>query len=138
LSGAQLFVLQQLGERPADSVNELAERTHTHQSSVSVVVRRLVERGLVVRTPAPDDGRRVRLDLSPRGRSTLRRTRPVAQLTLIHALGRLGPGQRQRLVALLRLLVGEMGLDTSPARLMFADLEGQDGRFPRTTSRAGR
>src|SRR5262249_57297587 len=47
---AQLFVLQQLAERSADSLNELAERTATHQSSVSVVVRRLVERGLVART----------------------------------------------------------------------------------------
>ena len=49
ISLAQLFVLQQLTERPADSLNELAERTATHQSSVSVVVRRLVERGFVSR-----------------------------------------------------------------------------------------
>jgi DNA-binding MarR family transcriptional regulator len=136
LSGAQLFVLQQLGERPADSVNELAERTHTHQSSVSVVVRRLVERGLVVRTPAPQDGRRVQLNLSPRGRTALRRTRPVAQLSLIQALSRLRPAQRQRLVALLHLLVREMGLGASPARLMFADLEGPYG--PRAASPARR
>src|SRR5262245_56981226 len=32
ISLAQLFVLQQLSERPADSLNELAERTATHQS----------------------------------------------------------------------------------------------------------
>jgi DNA-binding MarR family transcriptional regulator len=36
LSGAQLFVLQKLAESPASSVNELAARTHTHQSSVSL------------------------------------------------------------------------------------------------------
>ncbi len=138
LSGAQLFVLQQLGEQPADSVNELAERTHTHQSSVSVVVRRLVERGLVVRAAAPDDGRRVQVGLSSRGRSVLRRTRPVAQLALIQGIGRLRPLQRRRLVALLRRLVSEMGLGASPARLMFTDLEGPDGRLPRAASRSGR
>src|SRR5690348_4180204 len=55
LSGAQLFVLQQLGASPVHSLNELAERTRTHQSSVSVVVRRLVARGLVTRTRATDD-----------------------------------------------------------------------------------
>ena len=43
LSGAQLFVLQKLAETPGMSVNELAERTHTHQSSVSTVVSRLVD-----------------------------------------------------------------------------------------------
>ncbi|HEY7394673.1 MAG TPA: MarR family winged helix-turn-helix transcriptional regulator, partial [Gemmatimonadaceae bacterium] len=58
ISLAQLFVLQQLAERSADSLNELAERTATHQSSVSVVVRRLVERGLVSRTPSTTDKRR--------------------------------------------------------------------------------
>ena len=53
LSGAQLFVLQKLAETPAMSVNELAARTHTHQSSVSMVVSRLVEHGLVTRTRSP-------------------------------------------------------------------------------------
>jgi DNA-binding MarR family transcriptional regulator len=50
ISLAQLFVLQQLADRPANSLNELAERTATHQSSVSVVVRRLVDNGYVSRT----------------------------------------------------------------------------------------
>src|SRR5205814_5128834 len=49
LSGAQLFVLQRLAASPAMSINDLAEGTVTHQSSVSVVRRRLVERGLVRR-----------------------------------------------------------------------------------------
>src|SRR3954465_9301852 len=56
LSGAQLFVLQQLAQTPAQSLNDLAERTHTHQSSVSVVVTRLVGRGLVSRQRSPEDG----------------------------------------------------------------------------------
>src|SRR5215217_2732988 len=37
LSGAQLFVLHKLEDAPALSLNELADRTRTHQSSVSVV-----------------------------------------------------------------------------------------------------
>src|SRR3954468_13732349 len=55
LGAAQLFVLQQLAAAPAGSINELAERTYTHQSSVSVVVRRLVKDGLVERQPASAD-----------------------------------------------------------------------------------
>ena len=53
ISLAQLFVLQQLADRPANSLNELAERTATHQRSVSVVVRRLVDNGYVSRTTPP-------------------------------------------------------------------------------------
>ncbi|HZI40736.1 MAG TPA: MarR family transcriptional regulator, partial [Gemmatimonadaceae bacterium] len=57
ISLAQLFVLQQLADKPSDSLNELAERTATHQSSVSVVVRRLVDRGLVTRVASESDRR---------------------------------------------------------------------------------
>src|SRR5579885_2556290 len=49
ITGAQLFVLRALAAEPGLSINELAERTMTHQSSVSVVVSRLVARGLVTR-----------------------------------------------------------------------------------------
>src|SRR6188508_2107958 len=41
LSGAQLFVLQTLAQSPGASLNDLAARTHTHQSSVSTVVAKL-------------------------------------------------------------------------------------------------
>src|SRR5436189_2040003 len=68
ISLAQLWVLQILAERPADSLNELALATATHQSSVSVVVRRLVERELVTRTTANRDKRRVRIELTESGR----------------------------------------------------------------------
>src|ERR1700742_4125567 len=71
ISLAQLFVLQQLAERPSDSLNDLAERTATHQSSVSGVVRRLVERGLVSRTASATDKRRIEIDLTPSGRDLL-------------------------------------------------------------------
>src|SRR5882762_8351764 len=47
VTGAQLFVLQKLAESPAASLSDLAARTHTHESSVSTVVSRLVARGLV-------------------------------------------------------------------------------------------
>ena len=46
LSSAQLFVLQTLQETPGLSLNELAERTRTHQSSVSVVVTKLARQRL--------------------------------------------------------------------------------------------
>lgn len=67
LSLAQLFVLQELDKREAQSLNELAERTATHQSSVSVVVRRLVERGLVTWVADTEDRRRVQLAVTPAG-----------------------------------------------------------------------
>ncbi|MGE0704706.1 MAG: MarR family winged helix-turn-helix transcriptional regulator, partial [Vicinamibacterales bacterium] len=83
LTSAQLFVLQKLAESPASSVNGLAARTHTHQSSVSVVVARLVEQGLVRRAPSAVDGRSVELTLSSRGRRTAADAPDLAQARLI-------------------------------------------------------
>src|SRR5919198_6535518 len=58
ISGAQLLVLQELATAPAQSLGDLADRTFTHHSSVSVLVSRLVESGLVIREPSPEDTRR--------------------------------------------------------------------------------
>jgi DNA-binding MarR family transcriptional regulator len=73
IHGAQLFALQQLADGPAHSLAELAERTRTDSSSVSVVVSRLVERGLVRRTPDSEDRRRIVLALTPQGKALVRR-----------------------------------------------------------------
>ena len=86
ISSAQLSILQALAERPAQSINELARNTYTHQSSVSMVVRRLVEKDLVRRTTSQGDARRVSLSLSPAGRAVIRKTPANAQSRLIAGL----------------------------------------------------
>jgi len=124
ISLAQLWVLQILAERPAESLNELAVATATHQSSVSVVVRRLVERELVTRTTAHRDKRRVRIELTDAGRSLLAQAPPTVQVTLVNALRRLSPDRRQDLASLMREWLTESGLDlnTTPPMLMEDDV----------------
>ncbi|HET9982187.1 MAG TPA: MarR family transcriptional regulator [Longimicrobiales bacterium] len=121
ISGAQLFVLQQLHERPADSVNELSERTHTHQSSVSVVVSRLVDRGLIIREPSEEDGRRMTLRLSAEGRKLLERAPRTVQSRLIEALGRLPADVRTALASGLEAWTREAGISGEPAPFFFED-----------------
>jgi DNA-binding MarR family transcriptional regulator len=101
ISLAQLFVLQQLAERPADSLNELAERTATHQSSVSVVVRRLVERGYVSRTSSSTDKRRIEIDVTPAGRALLADAPITVQQQLIAGLQTMGTTDRIMLADML-------------------------------------
>src|SRR3954470_14691436 len=97
ISLAQLFVLQQLAERPADSLNELAERTATHQSSVSVVVRRLVDRGLVARASSPTDKRRIEISVTPGGRALLDGAPTTITEQLIDGLHQLGTGEQHQI-----------------------------------------
>src|SRR3954465_10976574 len=94
LTAAQLFVLQRLADTPGLSLNALAAQTHTHQSSVSTVVSRLVERGLVLRTPAADDARRLELRVSAEGRRLVARAPDAAQARLIHAVEQLSAARR--------------------------------------------
>jgi DNA-binding MarR family transcriptional regulator len=121
ISLAQLFVLQQLADRPADSLNELAERTATHQSSVSVVVRRLVDRGLVTRVASPADRRRVQIALTPDGESMLRGAPPTVQGDLMAGMARMKPDQQSTLAELLELWVLGSGIDLAAPPMMFED-----------------
>jgi DNA-binding MarR family transcriptional regulator len=121
ISGAQLFVLQRLEDSPARSVNELAERTSTHQSSVSTVVSRLVERGLARRAPSAEDGRRMEISISERGRSLLQKAPRTAQTTIQDALRRMDPAQVRALAEGLQALVREGSFAETPAPMFFED-----------------
>ena len=124
VSGAQLFVLHALADAPADSLNDLAARTFTHQSSVSVVVERLVRRRLVSRSRSPQDARRVTLTLTTAGRALLESAPETAQVRLVSALRRLSDRECRALTRVLEKLVRTMGATGVPPALFFED----DGR----------
>lgn len=118
MSLAQLFVLQVLAERPAGSLNELAARTATHQSSVSVVVRRLVDKGYVSRTKSMIDQRRVDLDVTQNGRAILSGAPTTVQARLLAGLRRMPPSDLRALSAQLERWLGDGGIDLSPAPML--------------------
>jgi DNA-binding MarR family transcriptional regulator len=121
ISGAQLFVLQQLEDAPARSVNDLADRTSTHQSSVSTVVSRLVERGLARREASPVDGRRMEISITERGRRLLENAPRTAQLRMQDAMRRLGPERVNALAENLEALVREAGFSSDPVSMFFEE-----------------
>jgi len=86
VTGAQIDVLRALQGKPASSINDLASRTFTHQSSVSMVVGRLVADGLVTRTSSAKDARRVAISLTSEGRAVLRRSADSSEQRLLAAL----------------------------------------------------
>lgn len=132
LSAAQLFVLERLAEAPASSIAELAGRTLTDPSSVSVVVQRLVARGLVSRRRAPHDARRAELTITAAGRRRLTRAPEPAQARLVAALLRL-PARELRSLALgLTVLIGEMGAEDEAPTMFF-----EEEASPRRSSARG-
>lgn len=122
LSGAQLLVLQLLKPGKALSINELAEKTQTHQSSVSTVVTRLVEANLVRRQASPTDGRKVEIALTSSGSRLLNKKAPLlAQEKLFFAIAQLPAAEQKQLGELLNRIVETAGFAAEPATLFFED-----------------
>ena len=128
MTGAQLFVLQQLDEAPAQSLNDLAARTHTHQSSVSTIVARLVDRGLVTRTRSPRDGRTIELHLSSRGRKLAARAPNAAQQRLIQGIRELPPARRRGLATALSTVARSMDSADGEPAMFFEERASQRRR----------
>jgi DNA-binding MarR family transcriptional regulator len=130
LSSAQLFALQQIGDHPGASINDVAALTFTHQSSVSVVIQRLVARRLVATVAVPHDRRRQHLELTAAGRRMRRRAPVVVQERLITAIAALPAAERRTLARVLGVvarLVTPKGAAPHPP-MLFEDGAGGDRR----------
>jgi DNA-binding MarR family transcriptional regulator len=134
LTGAQLFVMHALhaAGHPL-SVGELAAFTRTDPSTVSVVVGRLVRKGLVQSIRSAADSRRAELSLTKKGEALQKKVPvTVAQERLLDALEDLSDHDAATLEQILGRIVEVMGESDQPAPMMF------DGDGPRRPSRKRR
>jgi DNA-binding MarR family transcriptional regulator len=69
ITGPQRFVLRVLSQRPGLSAGELAQLLHLHPSTLTGVLRRLEERGLLAREIDSDDARRAVLKITNSGKA---------------------------------------------------------------------
>ncbi|MFV8258597.1 MarR family winged helix-turn-helix transcriptional regulator [Bdellovibrio bacteriovorus] len=125
LSAAQIFVMKKLKEEPGLSINDLALRTTTHQSSVSVVVKKLEEQGLVSRTISKEDSRKVVVSLTPSGLEKLSEIPRTVQEHMIDTLQNMPPEKTASLALLMREFVTEAGIVESVPAPMFGEDTGR-------------
>lgn len=97
LTGAQLLALRQLAAHPGATIGELGRLTSTDASSISVVVARLLDKGVVDRVRDPLDQRRWRLQVTDSGLSRLERAPDSADLLLEQAIAALPDESRAEL-----------------------------------------
>jgi DNA-binding MarR family transcriptional regulator len=121
VGAAQIFILHVLQQESELSMNDLAERTATDQSSVSLAVGRLVDEGHVRRTTDDEDRRQVRLSLTPRGRALIRRSPPAAQEKIMDSVTGMSPSERAQLMSLLDKLMSGMGGPIVHVPMLFQD-----------------
>jgi MarR family transcriptional regulator, organic hydroperoxide resistance regulator len=67
VTGPQRLAIRIVGQHPGISAGALARTLHVHPSTLTGVLRRLVERGMLDRTQDPADARRALFRLTARG-----------------------------------------------------------------------
>jgi DNA-binding MarR family transcriptional regulator len=127
ISAAQLFVLQALAGGEACSISQLAERTLTDRSSVAAVVDRLAAQSLVQRATARDDRRRAEVRITSGGERLLAGAAPSPTSLVLAALRHLPAEDVRALADSLTELAHAMGLDATPATMLFEDGAGGGG-----------
>lgn len=105
LSLTQLRVLGILRDRQP-TMAELAAFTGLERSTVSGLIDRATQRGLIVKIPEPSDRRMVRVGLTPQSRQLARRMATDVEQRIGPLTDRLNPGEQKRLIALLTKLLG--------------------------------
>jgi DNA-binding MarR family transcriptional regulator len=92
-SGPQVWALTVIQDTPGISLGDLSDRLFAHPSTVSGVVDRLVERGVVLREVNADDRRGIRLTLTDVGREMVARSPSPVQVGLRRALEQMPEAQ---------------------------------------------
>jgi DNA-binding MarR family transcriptional regulator len=133
VSAAQLFILSQLDARQGApgqcdfsleeplSINDLARKSFTHQSTVSEVVSRLKKKNLVFQEASIEDRRKTRVGLSEEGKKVLKRAPKTPQARMLEAVHRLPEAEQVRLATLLDQVTHAAGFGEEPATLFFED-----------------
>ncbi|MDG0817593.1 MarR family winged helix-turn-helix transcriptional regulator [Bdellovibrio svalbardensis] len=119
LSAAQVFVLKKLKDEPGLSINELANRTVTHQSSVSVVVKKLEEQKLVQRSTSKQDSRKVVVFLTEEGAGKLAKIPRALQEDMIETLLNMPNEKTVALAKLMKEFVQKAGIVDGSVAPMF-------------------
>ncbi len=117
VSGAQVWALAVVRDRPGIRLGELARAMDIHQSTASNLVKPLLEQGLLEAVRPDGDRRILELHVTPPARAVLRRAPAPAAGVLPDALGQLSHDTLARLERDLDTLLGVLGTDRRAARI---------------------
>ncbi len=129
LGSGQIFVLHELSRKSPLSVNDLAERTATDQSTVSVVVGKLVRKGFVASTRSNVDARRAELALTPKGRQTVRKLPPPVQHLLMDCVRELSSARAKQFADTLEEIVEAIGVTEEFPPMFFQEAKSNRKRL---------
>ncbi|MGO4706433.1 GNAT family N-acetyltransferase [Microvirga sp. 2MCAF38] len=111
-----VHALLEISAQEAITAGELSNLLNLEKSSVSRMLRKLIEAGMLKEEPGEPDGRTKKLILTSKGRVVVAEIHDFARRQVAEALGRLRPEQHQTVVDGLRLYAQALGEDRSTAK----------------------
>lgn len=115
LTGPQLLVLTEIAGGSALTSGEVARRVHLSQATVTIIVDRLVERGVVIRARDEVDKRRVSLSVTEKAQSLLGAHPSFLQDRFVERFEDLEEAEKEKLLSSLRRIAEMMDSDDAPA-----------------------
>jgi DNA-binding MarR family transcriptional regulator len=115
LSVAQFVVLQTVRDGGLLTAGQIARAVSLSQGTITLILDRLEERGLVARQRSTRDRRVIHLQLTEAGAAALRQTPPLLRERFIARFRALPAAEQQRLVAALDQVAAMMGEDEPDA-----------------------
>jgi DNA-binding MarR family transcriptional regulator len=106
LSAPQMNMLMMIRVREAVSVTELAALLNVSPPSVSTMVDRLVERGLLTRTPCDKDRRKVEIRVTPEALKDIAQVEEMILGSFVELVDAVGPETTQKWCEVLQHIKG--------------------------------
>ncbi len=104
ITGPQRLVVRIVGRCPGATAGQLAQILQLHPSTLTGVLRRLEERGVLARSLGDRDRRQAHLRLTATGRAVDRRHAGTVEAAVHRALSRLAPDKLDTAAEVLRTL----------------------------------
>lgn len=108
VTGPQRLVMRIVGQQPGIGASAIATELDMHPSTLTGIVARLEQRGLLARVVDPADRRRATFRLTPKGRKIDRERRGTVEAAVRRALARTGHDEVEFTEATLTRLVEEL------------------------------
>lgn len=140
LGASQVYILHELKNESPLSINDLAARMATDQSTVSVVVAKLIQKGFVTGERSETDARRLDLALTAKGRTVAKRLPLPIQHSIIEGVQQLSAARAKALAEALRDVVSSLGIEDEHPPLLMTDGEPKPAAKKKATTKraAGR
>jgi DNA-binding MarR family transcriptional regulator len=118
VTGPQRLVIRIVGRHPGIAAGRIAEMLHVHPSTLTGVLGRLVERGILTRSGDPADGRRALFGLTPAGEKLDELRSGTIEAKVRRALVKISPreiGAARRVLAAVATALGAAPKPSRPA-----------------------